>query len=162
MGIMMKNGEPYGGSYNSSDKISYNNADSGLSATNVKTAIDEVQAGVSELNSNLEWKYLGSVTGKGDVTTNFVSIEGYKEIHLVFYNEAQNSIISGITLTLPNVGAEVPIVTRRAGHYQNAENYAYVGIAFDYGSQKVYMGSYAAYALGKNVTTTTAMYVYGR
>jgi hypothetical protein len=112
----------------------------------------------------LTWKYLGSVTGKGDATTNFISIEGYREIHVVFENQTSDSnsfSITGLNMTLPNVGAELVSVNRKAGHYQNTTCYGYVVISLDYANQKVYMSSYAAYALAKNVTSTTTMHVYG-
>ena len=48
MGKIIFNDEPYGSSYNNAKNISYDNTDSGLSATTVKDAIDELNSTILE------------------------------------------------------------------------------------------------------------------
>ena len=114
-----------------------------------------------KVNTHNTWTYLGSVTGGN----NNISIKGYNDIHVVFYNEEHNGIITGINMTLPNVGAEIPYKTKRTGYSQGTEaehNHALVQVYLDYENQTVSLSSYGAYANGTNVTASTTMYVYGR
>lgn len=70
-----------GGSY-SADDVSYDNTQSGLTATNVQDAIDENASDISTLNRNLTWQKVGEFTTNGNVAV--TSLANCNEIMFVF------------------------------------------------------------------------------
>ena len=67
MGIIMKDGHQYGagGIVEQAEDISYDNTSSGLSATNVQGALDEVKSGLIDITNYTD------ITGTTDTTGNF-------------------------------------------------------------------------------------------
>lgn len=76
------NGKQYGvGGIEKAKDISYDNTQSGMSATNVQGALDEVKAGLANLNSNLSngAVLLGATSGTGTKTL----AENYKNYRYI-------------------------------------------------------------------------------
>lgn len=73
MGRIMMNGIQYGtGGRPTAEGVTYDNAESGMTATNVQGALDELNAGLND------WELVGTVTG----TTPLTLPADFKELHV--------------------------------------------------------------------------------
>ena len=62
MPMIIKNNVRYCSTGGDAESIVYNNTESGMEATNMQDAIDELNSNLT--NKNFEWKLVGEVTGK--------------------------------------------------------------------------------------------------
>lgn len=89
MGIIMKDGHQYGIGGNAG-KIAYSNTQSGLSATSVQDAIDEVNGGLTKaLSLNLLWQDTNPQTSLSTKTVS-VDCSKYSLFMLVSHNYEKN------------------------------------------------------------------------
>ena len=125
----------------SGDDVSYDNTSSGLTATDVQSAIDEVNT-----NKQNEFELLGSVRGVGDV-----ALPGtWKEI-IVQVTGSQNAILTTHFLRRMTTNTAV---NASLGNY--GTSYAVGSIATTFVHLSVMNWA------GQDITSTSTMYVYVR
>ena len=151
LGKIVKNGVTYSGSSDNADNVKYNNNASNLDATNVQEAIDKLDESVDTLNSNLQWKLLGSATG----TTHISLPSNFSEllVDLGINNRAQSYSFSLIKNQLSDT-----VKRYRNGQYKSASAYAYAEIIVSL--SEVYLSD-ARYN-GTDYTSASVIDVYYR
>ena len=98
MGKIMLNGKQYGvGGIEKAKDISYDNTSSGMSATNVQGALDEVKAGLSSFQFR-KVNYAYSIAANGNTHANLYSIinndmpSGYRFLAFAGFNTASVNV----------------------------------------------------------------------
>lgn len=131
-------------------QVSYDNTGSGLTATNVQDAIDEVAQGGGGGSST--WSQIGQETGPVSITIPI----GLDEL-LVVITKANNPAYN-FTISIPTAFLDSTTKSFRSGEYKSASSYG--GCKIDVTSTSLILSDFTDDA--GNQTATTVVTVYGK
>lgn len=107
MGKIYKNGILFAGSTDNASAISFNNADTGIEATNVQGAIEEIKDDVAEINRNSIPKEI-SITGEHVHSAAYAYQIGHEVIANIYFNNltlTANTFLEIGTIEVPPLKA---------------------------------------------------------